>query len=140
MRLSEPDSGTIALNGYDLSSLHGYTLRQHRAKFQMVFQDPLAAFNPRRNIGQILQVPLALHGTAYNADQQISAILERVGLNAYMARRMPRELSGGPRRVCLFFATRMACTSVDVPAYGSALRDLFAEAINNQRKSYCSRG
>lgn len=98
MRLSEPDSGHIALNGADISRLNGYALRQHRAKFQMVFQDPLAAFNPRRNIGQILQVPLALHGTAHNADQQISAILERVGLNADMARRMPSELSGGQRQ------------------------------------------
>ncbi len=98
MRLSEPDSGHIALNGIDLNSLSGSRLRAMRARFQMVFQDPMAAFNPRRNIGQILQVPLALHGEARQADKHIAAVLERVGLNAAMAQRYPRELSGGQRQ------------------------------------------
>lgn len=98
MRLSEPDSGQIVLNGDDLTALSGKALRAKRAKFQMVFQDPLAAFNPRRSIRQILHVPLVLHGGTHNGDQQIGAVLERVGLSADMAKRMPRELSGGQRQ------------------------------------------
>lgn len=98
MRLSEPDSGRIILNGTNLTALSGSALRQMRAKFQMVFQDPLAAFNPRHKVGQILKVPLTLHGNADNADQQIAVVLERVGLTAAMARRFPRELSGGQRQ------------------------------------------
>lgn len=108
MRLSEPDSGRIMLNGNDLTALNGNALRAERAKFQMVFQDPLAAFNPRRTVSQILQVPLALHGNpqgllalhgnAQEPQRQITSILERVGLSAELAGRKPRELSGGQRQ------------------------------------------
>ncbi|MBX8827841.1 ATP-binding cassette domain-containing protein, partial [Ochrobactrum sp. SFR4] len=64
----------------------------------MVFQDPLAAFNPRHTISQILQVPLILHGSQQHTDQQIVEVLQRVGLTADMADRYPRELSGGQRQ------------------------------------------
>lgn len=64
----------------------------------MVFQDPLAAFNPRHSLRQILQVPLVLHGSKQDKDQQITDVLQRVGLSADMADRYPRELSGGQRQ------------------------------------------
>lgn len=100
MRLSDPDSGQILLNSTDLGALRGAKLRSQRSKFQMVFQDPLAAFNPRSTVGQILSVPLQLHGRATNGSVQvqIAGILERVGLTAEMATRFPRELSGGQRQ------------------------------------------
>lgn len=98
MRLNEPDSGNIILNGADLTALQGRALREKRARFQMVFQDPLAAFNPRHTISRILQVPLALHGSQQNIKQQIAEVLQRVGLTAEMADCYPRELSGGQRQ------------------------------------------
>ena len=98
MRLNEPDSGKIILNGTDITALQGSALREKRAAFQMVFQDPLAAFNPRHTISRILQVPLALYGSQQNIKQQIAEVLQRVGLTAEMADRYPRELSGGQRQ------------------------------------------
>lgn len=98
MRLSAPDSGRIILNGTDITGLQGEALRNKRAAFQMVFQDPLAAFNPRHSLRQILQVPLVLHGSKQDKDQQITDVLQRVGLSADMADRYPRELSGGQRQ------------------------------------------
>lgn len=98
MRLNEPDSGRIILNGTDLTALQGSALQEKRSRFQMVFQDPLAAFNPRHTLRQILQVPLALHGSQQNTKQQIAEVLQRVGLTADMADRYPRELSGGQRQ------------------------------------------
>lgn len=98
MRLNEPDSGKIILNGTDMTALQGSALREKRAQFQMVFQDPLAAFNPRHTISQILQVPLVLHGSQQHTNQQIAEVLQRVGLTADMADRYPRELSGGQRQ------------------------------------------
>ncbi len=98
MRLNEPDSGKIILNGTDITVLQGSALREKRAQFQMVFQDPLAAFNPRHTISQILRVALALHGSQQNTKQQIAEVLKRVGLTADMADRYPRELSGGQRQ------------------------------------------
>ena len=98
MRLNEPDSGKIILNGTDMTALQGSALREKRAQFQMVFQDPLAAFNPRHTLRQILQVPLALHGSQQHTNQQITEVLQRVGLTADMADRYSRELSGGQRQ------------------------------------------
>lgn len=98
MCLNAPDSGQIFLNGIDLGTCNGKALRALRAKFQMVFQDPLAAFNPRRRISEILQIPLQLHDNRKNPADKIAEILERVGLSADMAQRFPRELSGGQRQ------------------------------------------
>lgn len=98
MRLNEPDSGKIILNGTDMTALQGSALREKRAQFQMVFQDPLAAFNPRHTLRQILQVPLALYGSQQHTNQQIAEVLQRVGLTADMADRYSRELSGGQRQ------------------------------------------
>ncbi|RBO97454.1 ABC transporter ATP-binding protein [Pseudochrobactrum asaccharolyticum] len=98
MRLNEPDSGKIILSGTDITALQGSALREKRAAFQMVFQDSLAAFNPRHTISQILRVALVLHGSQQHTNQQIAEVLQRVGLTADMADRYPRELSGGQRQ------------------------------------------
>src|SRR4051812_42492996 len=50
LRLIEPDTGRIEFEGEDFLALSGATLRARRAKLQMVFQDPLAAFNPRATV------------------------------------------------------------------------------------------
>ncbi|QND54158.1 ABC transporter ATP-binding protein [Phyllobacterium sp. 628] len=100
MRLSTPDRGSIRLSGHDLTASRGEALRLLRPKFQMVFQDPLAAFNPRANVRRILEDPLRLHGLVPKEeyDAAIAAMLERVGLNAELMQRYPLELSGGQRQ------------------------------------------
>ncbi|MGH6760517.1 MAG: ABC transporter ATP-binding protein [Phyllobacterium sp.] len=100
MRLTEPDMGSVSLNGVELTKLHGRALRTLRSRFQMVFQDPLAAFNPKATVGRILEDPLRLHAIMPK-EQIASAVassLERVGLTADMAARSPRDLSGGQRQ------------------------------------------
>lgn len=100
MRLSEPDAGSIHLCGHDITSMRGGALRLLRHRFQMVFQDPLAAFNPRANIRRILEDPLRLHDLApkENYSEVIAAALERVGLSPDLMQRNPLELSGGQRQ------------------------------------------
>ncbi len=100
MRLSDPGEGSIHLNGQDITALRGEALRRIRGRFQMVFQDPLAAFNPHANVRRILEAPLRLHGLAGSAayGAVIGAALERVGLSAGLADRLPLELSGGQRQ------------------------------------------
>ena len=48
LRLIEPNAGSIALDGEDITRLGGDALRQRRRKFQMIFQDPYGSLNPRR--------------------------------------------------------------------------------------------
>src|SRR5690606_39164624 len=62
MRLVEPDGGSLSFDGLDLLALRGEALRRQRKRLQMVFQDPLAAFNPRATVGGLLADPLRIHG------------------------------------------------------------------------------
>jgi len=100
MRLTEPDSGSIHLGGAETTALSGERLRRLRGRFQMVFQDPLAAFNPRATVRRILEDPLRVHGLAQPADYAavIRVALDRVGLGSALLERLPRSLSGGQRQ------------------------------------------
>lgn len=99
-RLVEPDAGTIAFEGGDWLALRGSALRAKRARLQMVFQDPLAAFNPRATVARVLDDPLRIHGIAPRTERprRIAALLERVGLEANLAGRTIHEISGGQRQ------------------------------------------
>lgn len=69
LRLTEPDAGTIQFEGADFRSLGGSALRARRARLQMVFQDPLAAFNPRATVARVLDDPLRIHGIASRTER-----------------------------------------------------------------------
>jgi oligopeptide transport system ATP-binding protein len=99
MRLVEPTSGTILLDGLDITTLSQRRLRPLRHRLQMVFQDPFGSLNPRRRVGAIVGDSLALRGVS-GADRaaQVLAALERVGLGADHVGRFPHELSGGQRQ------------------------------------------
>ncbi|TIX26683.1 ATP-binding cassette domain-containing protein [Mesorhizobium sp.] len=100
LRLIEPDAGRIEFEGSDFLALSGATLRARRARLQMVFQDPLAAFNPRATVAHVLDDPLRIHDIASRAERprRIAALLERVGLTADLAPRAIHEISGGQRQ------------------------------------------
>ncbi|MER8900882.1 ATP-binding cassette domain-containing protein [Mesorhizobium sp. M0772] len=100
LRLIEPDAGTVQFEGDDFLLLKGAALRTKRARLQMVFQDPLAAFNPRATVARVLDDPLRIHAIASRAERpaRIAALLERVGLAADLASRAIHEISGGQRQ------------------------------------------
>ncbi|WP_421916189.1 ATP-binding cassette domain-containing protein [Mesorhizobium sp.] len=100
LRLIEPDAGRIEFEGDDLLALNGAALRVRRARLQMVFQDPLAALNPRATVARVLDDPLRIHGIASRSDRphRIAALLERVGLSSALAGRAIHEISGGQRQ------------------------------------------
>ncbi|UDL88243.1 ATP-binding cassette domain-containing protein [Mesorhizobium sp. PAMC28654] len=100
LRLIEPDAGRIEFEGTDFLALTGAALRARRARLQMVFQDPLAAFNPRATVARVLDDPLRIHGIASRHERplRIAALLERVGLSSALAGRAIHEISGGQRQ------------------------------------------
>ena len=73
LRLIEPDAGAIRFEDEDWLALGGAALRARRAHMQMVFQDPLAAFNPRATIARVLDDPLRIHGIAARAEIPLDA-------------------------------------------------------------------
>ena len=100
LRLVEPDAGSIDFAGVDLLALRGEELRSMRRRIQMVFQDPLAAFNPRATVGGALVDPLRVHRVAGREGRQaiVAGLLERVGLDPSLAARAIHEISGGQRQ------------------------------------------
>ena len=70
MQLVRSTSGSIILNGEDLSKLTGSEVRRRRLDFQMVFQDPYASLNPRMTVGEIVGEPLAIHRMARGAERE----------------------------------------------------------------------
>ncbi len=104
IRLIEPTSGKILYNGKDLLAMSEKTFRPLRAQFQMVFQNPLQAFDPRMNVFQILSEAVR-QSSAYRqeaAPEIIRRYLEITGLPPELLHRYPMEISGGQgQRVAL---------------------------------------
>ena len=104
LRLLEPDSGTVLVDGQDVLAMNGRALRDFRKQMQIVFQDPFASLNPRMSVGTAIAAPLLANGlaTAAQARDKVADLLVRVGLTADMAARFPHEFSGGQRqRICI---------------------------------------
>ncbi|MEY9179152.1 peptide/nickel transport system ATP-binding protein [Bradyrhizobium sp. USDA 326] len=104
LRLLEPDSGTVLVDGQDVLAMNGRALRDFRKQMQIVFQDPFASLNPRMSVGTAIAAPLLANGvaTAAQARDKVADLLVRVGLPADTAARFPHEFSGGQRqRICI---------------------------------------
>ena len=104
IRLHDPTSGQVVLDGVDISGLGNRALREHRAKMQIIFQDPFASLDPRRPVGRAVAEPLLIHKIAKgpDADDQVADLFTRVGLEPDMMRQFPHQFSGGQRqRVCI---------------------------------------
>ncbi|MET4275339.1 MULTISPECIES: ABC transporter ATP-binding protein [unclassified Bradyrhizobium] len=104
LKLTEPDSGTVLIDGQDVLAMNARTLRHFRKQMQIVFQDPFASLNPRMSVGTAIAAPLLANGlaTASQAREKVADLLVRVGLTADMAARFPHEFSGGQRqRICI---------------------------------------
>jgi peptide/nickel transport system ATP-binding protein len=99
LRLIEPDGGRIEIGSLPFGSLSQRELRPHRRRIQMVFQDPFASLNPRRNVGRIVaEGPITQGADPAKALEEAREMLGKVGLPAHAADRYPHEFSGGQRQ------------------------------------------
>ncbi|MGJ6981517.1 ABC transporter ATP-binding protein [Aestuariimicrobium soli] len=99
MRLIEATSGQILLRGRDITHLKGEELRSLRRHFQIVFQDPYSALNPRLTVEQIIAEPMRAQG-ADNAQvrARVDELLDLVGLSPRHRQSFPHQFSGGQRQ------------------------------------------
>ena len=100
IKLVEPTSGRIVVNGQDITSFTRRQMRVVRRELQIVFQDPYASLNPRMTVREIVAEPLRVHGM-YSGRQgraRIDELLRTVGLSPEHANRFPHEFSGGQRQ------------------------------------------
>ena len=101
LRLIEPSSGEVWLEGKPVYELEGKALGALRRDMQIIFQDPYASLNPRMSVGAIIGEALIIHKLAPNRtefEDRIAELLRLVGLNADHMRRYPHEFSGGQRQ------------------------------------------
>jgi oligopeptide transport system ATP-binding protein len=101
LRLIEPSSGEVWLEGKNVTGLDGKALGALRRDMQIIFQDPYASLNPRMTIGAIIGEALTIHklaATRAEFEDRIVELLRHVGLNPDHMRRYPHEFSGGQRQ------------------------------------------
>ena len=114
LQLPRPTSGTVVFDGVDLTTLQGEELRRVRTGVQMIFQDPIASLNPRRQVGDIVREGLDIwpdhprldgedgDATA-KATGRVRTVLSSVGMDLdEVGARRPHEFSGGQcQRICI---------------------------------------
>jgi peptide/nickel transport system ATP-binding protein len=99
MRLIDPGQGRVTLAGTDITHLKPGAMRRHRAKIQIVFQDPYRSLNPRRRIADsLIEGPMNFGRTRDEALARARSLLQTVGLTADALDRYPHQFSGGQRQ------------------------------------------
>jgi len=115
LRLIEPTSGTILLEGRDLLAASRGEMRRLRRDLQIIFQDPFASLDPRFRVEDIVSEPLIIHEDSHGDSggnsrprlsgrakldlrARVTELLRAVGLDESALRRYPHEFSGGQRQ------------------------------------------
>ncbi|MBL8835289.1 MAG: dipeptide ABC transporter ATP-binding protein, partial [Alphaproteobacteria bacterium] len=100
LRLIDPTSGTVKLNGRRIDDLPAGEMRDVRRELQVVFQDPFSSLNPRMTVGEIVAEPLRNFGIAdaQQREARVAEIFAKVGLRRDQMVRYPHEFSGGQRQ------------------------------------------
>jgi oligopeptide transport system ATP-binding protein len=96
--LLRPTAGTIVWLGRPIEGLSASAMRPLRRDMQMVFQDPLAALDPRMTVGEIIGEPLDTFMPSLSrsdAKARVQDTMAKVGLSPLMVNRYPHEFSGG---------------------------------------------
>ncbi len=101
VRLLDPTSGQVLLEGEDIASRKGDGLKALHREMQIIFQDPYSSLNPRKSVGSIIAEPFAIHGLLKGQGERrkrVEELMDRVGLNPEHYNRYPHEFSGGQRQ------------------------------------------
>jgi len=97
VQLPRPSSGTVNLQGTELTELKGEALRRMRPQMQMIFQDPISSLNPRRRVRDIVAEGLEIWeiGDEDSRAKKVEEVLDTVGIDPKNGGRRPHEFSGG---------------------------------------------
>jgi oligopeptide transport system ATP-binding protein len=100
LRLVEPTSGEVIVNGKDLLAMDKEELRKMRASLQIIFQDPFSSLDPRMSVGEIIAEPIRNHLQSSRSEirDRVAHLMDQVGLHADQMNRYPHEFSGGQRQ------------------------------------------
>ena len=95
-RLQEPTEGSVTLCGKNITAVKGRELRENYRNIQMVFQDPVSSFDPRKTLGDGIGESLRNAGLSVSeTKERVQELLKRCDLPGEFAERYPHEVSGG---------------------------------------------
>lgn len=101
LRLIEPTSGKVLLDGEDISKLTKHQLRKKRKDMQIVFQDPFSSLDPKKTVGQLIAEPIIINKILHNKkdiETRVRELMQTVGLAERLYNSYPHELDGGRRQ------------------------------------------
>ena len=144
MQLPRPTSGSIMLEGQDLTTLGMTEMRALRPRMQMIFQDPISSLNPRRKVSDIVAEPLEIwkKGTKEERLAKVRATMEMVGIDPDQAgNRKPHEFSGGQcQRICIARAVvmdpKMLICDEPVSALDVSIQAQILNLLEDMKKEY----
>jgi ABC-type glutathione transport system ATPase component len=144
LRLIEPDSGELLVDGRDFLAARGAALRALRREMQMVFQDPFASLDPRMRVGSIVAEPLEIHEPGLSRAERRSRVVEvlrATGLSEEALDRYPHEFSGGQRQRigiarALILRPRLAVADEPVSALDVSVGAQILDLLQNLQRDF----
>ena len=101
MKLLQPTSGDIVVNGVNIAPMNAKEFKPYRNKIQMIFQDPYATVDPRMSVAELIEEPLVaakLFPNKKAREKRVAELMEMVGLAERVRNSYPHELDGGRRQ------------------------------------------
>jgi oligopeptide transport system ATP-binding protein len=97
LQLQRVTSGSVRVDGQELTGLRPEQVRPLRRKMQMIFQNPIGSLDPRMTVSDIVEEPMIILGigNSKSRKERVRQLLGLVSLEPYLAARYPHEFSGG---------------------------------------------